>query len=67
MRISLFNNKGPKAIDQVCHMEVDMNDPPGGSWVHENVSYYFCGLGCKRAFQKEPDVYLSGEKSLDMG
>ena len=29
-------------------------------------TYYFCGPGCNRAFQKEPEGYLSGEQRLDM-
>ena len=67
MRIPLFGKSGPKAMDPVCHMEVGMENPPGGTWEHEGVTYYFCAPGCKRAFQKEPGAYLSGEKSLDMG
>jgi YHS domain-containing protein len=48
-------------------MEVDMESPPGGSWDHDGITYYFCGPGCNRAFQKEPQAYLSGDKRLDMG
>ena len=66
MRIPLFRKSGPTAIDPVCHMEVDMSRPPGGTWEHEGQTYYFCGPGCKRAFQKEPPAYLSGEKTLEM-
>ena len=66
MRISLFGKKKPKAIDPVCHMEVDTGKPPGGSWDHEGVTYYFCGPGCNRAFQKEAAAYLSGEKRVEM-
>ncbi len=47
-------------------MEVDPQDPPGGSWDHEGVTYYFCGPGCNRAFQKDAVSYLSGEKSVEM-
>ena len=66
MRIPLFRKQGPTAIDPVCHMEVDMEQPPGGMWEYEGQPYYFCGPGCNRAFQKEPKAYLSGEKNLDM-
>ena len=66
MRIRLFGKRKPKAIDPVCHMEVDMGKPPGGIWEHDGVTYYFCGPGCNRAFQKDPEPYLSGERRIDM-
>ena len=66
MRIPLFGKSKPKAVDPVCHMKVDMEKPGGGSWEHEGVTYYFCGPGCNRAFQKEAESYLSGEKRIDM-
>ena len=67
MRIPLLGRQRPTATDPVCHMDVDVNRPPGGSWEHEGVTYYFCGPGCNRAFQKEPQAYISGDKKLDMG
>ena len=66
MRIPLFGKKGPTAVDPVCGMDVDMDSPSGGAWEHEGQIYYFCGAGCKRAFQKEPEAYLSGEKKMEM-
>ena len=66
MRISLFGKRKPRAIDPVCHMKVDIEKPPGGSWDYDGVTYYFCGPGCNRAFQNEAAAYLSGEKRLDM-
>ena len=67
MRIPLFKKRGgPTAKDPVCHMDVETKSPPGGTWEYNGQSYYFCGPGCNRAFQKEPQAYLSGEKSLDM-
>ena len=66
MRIPLFEKSRPKAIDPVCQMKVDIEKPPGGSWEREGVTYYFCAPGCNRAFQKEADSYLSGEKRIDM-
>ena len=66
MRIRLFGKSKPKAIDPVCHMEVDMGKPPGGSWEHGGVTYYFCGPGCNRAFQKDAESYLSGKMRIDM-
>jgi YHS domain-containing protein len=67
MRIPLFNRRGSnRATDPVCDMQVDTNNPPGGEWEHAGQTYYFCGPGCNRAFQKEPDAYLSGEKKMKM-
>ncbi len=66
MRIPLLSRKGETATDPVCGMGVDTKNPPGGSWEHDHVKYYFCGPGCNRAFQKEPEAYLSGEKRMEM-
>ncbi len=61
-----FLSKSETAIDPVCHMEVDVSNPPGGSSEHEGQTYYFCGPGCRVAFEKEPEAYLSGEKKMEM-
>ena len=66
MPISLFKRGGETAVDPVCHMDVDTGKPPGGKWEHQGTSYYFCGPGCNRAFQKEPEAYLSGDKKVEM-
>lgn len=67
MRIPLFNRRGGgDAIDPVCDMVVSTRNPPGGAWEHEGQTYYFCGPGCNRAFQREPEAYLSGEKKMKM-
>ncbi len=66
MRIPLFKRRGDRAIDPVCDMQVDTRKPPGGTWEHDGQTYYFCGPGCNRAFQKEPGAYLSGEKKMQM-
>ena len=47
-------------------MDVDMERPPGGTQEYEGKTYYFCGPGCNRSFQKDPDAYLSGDKKLEM-
>jgi YHS domain-containing protein len=47
-------------------MDVDKSKPNGGTFDHQGETYYFCGPGCNRAFEKEPDAYLSGEKKMDM-
>ncbi len=66
MRIPLLKRRGPTATDPVCHMDVPVDNPPGGTLEHNGVTYYFCGPGCNRAFEKEPDAYLSGDKSIEM-
>ena len=46
-----------EAADPVCGMQVEIPtarhtiDYGGGT-------YYFCGPGCKRAFEKEPEKYV---------
>ncbi|MDP6102792.1 MAG: YHS domain-containing protein [Dehalococcoidia bacterium] len=67
MRIPLLGKgKAETAIDPVCHMDVDVKNPSGGTHEHEGQTYYFCGPGCRVAFSKEPTAYLSGEKSMEM-
>ncbi|MBI4201579.1 MAG: YHS domain-containing protein [Chloroflexi bacterium] len=58
--------KSDAAEDPVCHMQVDMKNPRGGTHEHEGKTYYFCGPGCRVAFSKDPKSYLSGEKRVDM-
>ena len=68
MRIPLLSRRerGETARDPVSGMDVEVKKPRGGDWEHEGVRYYFCAPGCNRAFQKEPEEYLSGRKGLDM-
>ena len=66
MRIRLFNRNPDLASDPVCDMQVDMKKPNGGTYDYNGATYYFCGPGCNRAFQKEPEAFLSGEKKIEM-
>ena len=67
MRLPMSSKKGGSTeTDPVCHMDVDIKKPNGGTWEHNGETYYFCGPGCNRAFQKEPEAYLSGEKKVEM-
>lgn len=44
-------------IDPVCGMTVtDTKDAP--KWEYKGTMYYFCGKGCKVAFEKDPEKYL---------
>ena len=47
------------AIDPICKMEVDTDNPSGGQTEYQGTSYYFCAPGCKVAFEREPEKYLS--------
>lgn len=58
--------KSETAKDPVCHMQVDKRAPRGGTFEHMGAAYYFCGPGCRTAFSKEPEEYLSGRKNLKM-
>ena len=61
-----FLKKEEPVEDPVCHMMVSPSKPPGGSYEHEGMTYYFCGPGCRVAFSKEPESYLSGDKKMEM-
>lgn len=51
------------AIDPVCNMDVDTENPSGGQSEYQGTDYYFCAPGCKVAFGKEPGKYLGEECS----
>jgi YHS domain-containing protein len=46
------------AIDPVCKMTVD---PPraAAQSTYRGQTYYFCAVGCKQQFDKEPEKYLA--------
>ncbi|ABK14692.1 MAG: YHS domain-containing protein [Methanothrix sp.] len=46
------------AIDPVCKMEVDEGTAKFVS-EYRGRRYYFCSPGCKKAFDKDPEKYLS--------
>ncbi len=48
------------AKDLVCGMEVDEKTAPAKS-EYMGKTYYFCALGCKNAFDKNPAKYTGGE------
>jgi Cu+-exporting ATPase len=47
------------ATDPVCGMQVDQQQAraQGLTSDYEGQTYYFCGKGCKRAFDQEPRRY----------
>ena len=48
------------AKDPVCDMEVDEQTAAAKS-EHMGKTYYFCALGCKKAFDENPAKYTGGE------
>ena len=54
------------AKDPVCGMMVDEKKAPATS-EYKGQAYYFCAKGCKIAFDKDPEKFLSakpGEKKM---
>ncbi len=49
------------AVDPICKMDVDTENPPGGQSEHQGTTYYFCAPGCRVAFEKDPEKYLAGD------
>ncbi len=49
------------AIDPVCKMQVDEKTAPAKS-EYKGITYYFCAVGCQKAFDKDPEKYLSATK-----
>ena len=45
------------AHDTVCGMDVDEQTAAGKS-EYQGETYYFCSLGCKRQFEKNPERYV---------
>ena len=48
------------AKDPVCGMDVNEETAAGKS-EYQGKTYYFCSPGCKTAFDKDPEKYVSGE------
>ena len=46
-----------KATDPVCGMYVEEQHDLSAE--HEGKKYYFCSVGCKERFEKEPHRYIS--------
>ena len=49
------------AIDPVCKMKVKESEAAAIS-EYKGKKYYFCALGCKKAFDQDPEKYLDKEK-----
>ena len=59
-----------KAVDPVCGMTV-VKAKAAATYEYKGTTYYFCGMGCKDAFAKDPEKYLqktqqkSDDKAVD--
>ena len=51
---------GDTAIDPVCGMTV-VKATAKATFEYKGTAYYFCSMGCKDAFAKEPEKYLKAE------
>ncbi|MBW1730689.1 MAG: SoxR reducing system RseC family protein [Deltaproteobacteria bacterium] len=51
-----YETQATIAVDPVCNMVVDPATA-AATLVHRQTTYYFCSLGCKEAFEREPDRY----------
>jgi YHS domain-containing protein len=49
-------------IDPVCEMKVDPASA-AATREHEGKTYYFCGPGCAKAFDRNPEVFVEGARS----
>ncbi|HUV75298.1 MAG TPA: YHS domain-containing protein [Dehalococcoidales bacterium] len=49
------------ATDPVCKMEVEESKAAATS-EYKGKKYYFCAPGCKKAFDQNPEKYLSEEE-----
>ena len=45
------------AIDPVCQMTVDEKTAPAIA-KYKGKMFYFCALGCKKIFEKDPEKFL---------
>lgn len=58
--VTFILEENPMAKDPVCGMDVNEETAAGKS-EFKGKTYYFCSPGCKTAFDKDPDKYVSGE------
>jgi Cu+-exporting ATPase len=55
---SLMEGGPTMAVDPVCKMTVEPSRAAAQS-TYRGQTYYFCAVGCKQQFDKEPEKYLS--------
>lgn len=52
--------------DPVCGMMVD-ESKAAATYEYKGKTYYFCAPGCKVAFEKDPEKYLTSEEEGHAG
>jgi YHS domain-containing protein len=45
------------AVDPVCKMNVD-EKKAAATYDYKGKKYYFCAVGCKESFSKDPEKFL---------
>jgi YHS domain-containing protein len=50
------------AVDPVCKMTVEPAKAAAQS-TYRGETYYFCAVGCKQKFDRDPEAYLAGGAS----
>jgi len=53
-------------IDPICGMQVD-EDTAQYKSEYNGKTHSFCALGCKKAFDSEPEKYLKSRRPVGMG
>jgi Cu+-exporting ATPase len=54
------------AKDPVCGMDVDIATAAGHS-EHKGNTHHFCGIGCKKKFDLNPEQYLGKDAKTAQG
>ena len=49
------------STDPVCKMQVEESKAAAIS-EYKGKKYYFCAVGCKKAFDRDPEKYVAKEK-----
>jgi len=49
------------AIDPVCKMEINEKEA-AATYEYKGKNYYFCEVGCKEKFAKDPEKFLKKTK-----
>lgn len=52
------------AIDPVCNMSVEP-EKAAAKAEHKGTTYYFCAVGCQKAFVAEPGKYVKASGTSD--
>ncbi|HEX5549043.1 MAG TPA: YHS domain-containing protein [Ktedonobacterales bacterium] len=55
------DDRATLATDPVCGMEVDPATAAATS-EYQGKTYYFCAVGCKNRFDKDPQSYIGAQE-----